>query len=531
MRSLAGVALRAPKLLAALLGLSLLFPVVSLAAPANADPAATTVTVAVVDANGDDLAGATVTLTGHSSGSDVTDNDGNASFDLAAGDYHLSFSKTGFESASLPADEGEGQATVTVGAGTVFVDGDLAADDTVQMKLDSVANHVLTGQVLGAGGAPLAGIAVKAVDQDDRSYPSTTSDAAGTFTLPVRIGTYNLTYLGAAVGNYTYVNTPYAVGQVEVGQGTVPPLSPQQMKVDDGSTKFDLKGTTSDWNGDPLNGVAATVVPAGGGAAVLSQTTAKIGNDDAAYKIGVRPGKYWLRFDKAGYQTTYLENGEDEGPVTVTVSPTGTVSAPDVELDLDGSLPDVSLLLPPAALVKAPKLTGAVAAGQTLTLSAGSWQGIDVDTDYVNVEWFLDGKPADDYSAGAWFQKFEVPVAAVGKKIGYKLTVDDPEGAHAASVFEGSTGVVPKAAARLKGAFKKGKLAVTLTVAGLSKPTGSIVVKDGKATVATIKLKAKSKGKAVVKLTKLKPGKHKLTLAYAGSKSVNAAKATVKAKV
>jgi hypothetical protein len=90
---------------------------------------------------------------------------------------------------------------------------------------------------------------------------------------------------------------------------------------------------------------------------------------------------------------------------------------------------------------------------------------------------------------------------------------------------------VPKAAARLKGAFKKGKLAVTLTVAGLSKPTGSIVVKDGKAKVATIKLKAKSKGKAVVKLTKLKPGKHKLTLAYAGSKSINAAKATVKAKV
>ena len=65
----------------------------------------------------------------------------------------------------------------------------------------------------------------------------------------------------------------------------------------------------------------------------------------------------------------------------------------------------------------------------------------------------------------------------------------------------------------------------------MPKPTRQILVKDGKKTVATIKLKAKSKGKAVVKLTKLKPGKHKLTLVYAGGKVVNAAKATVKAKV
>jgi hypothetical protein len=340
-----------------------------------------------------------------------------------------------------------------------------------------------------------------------------------------------VTYLGAVRGNLTYVDTAYAGNPVVVGQTVTPTLTTQTMAIDDGSTKFDLKGTVSDGDANPLTGVAVSVVPVGGGSAVASDTTRTIDAAEGAYRIGVRPGTYWLRFEKAGYQSAYLENGVDEGPVTVTVSPTGTVSAPEVDLNTDGSLPDVSLLLPPAALVKAPKLTGSAVVGQTLTLSPGTWQGIDVDTDYVTVEWFIGGKPADDYSGGAWFQKFDVPLAAVGKKVGFKITVDDPEGVHASSVYEGSSGVVPKAAARLKGAFKKGKLGVSLTVAGLSKPTGSIVVKDGKKTVATIKLKAKSKGKAVVKLTKLKPGKHKLTLQYAGSKSISAAKATVKAKV
>ncbi|GAA4746354.1 hypothetical protein GCM10023350_33840 [Nocardioides endophyticus] len=531
MRSLSGPARRRPQLLAAVLGLSLVLPIVSLAAPAHAVPQ-TAVTVTVVDANGEAIDDAEVdvsTFAGPEVESGRTQEDGTVDFPLATGSYQVAASKDGFASADYRNDEG-GIARIEVDTSadpSVTVDGEEAEDGSLpSMTLQSTPVAVI-GQVLGAGNAGLPGITVQATPQDGPPI-LTQSTTGGGFTLPLPIETYTLTYLGAVVGNHTYVNTPG--GELVVGQGAAPTLAAQAMTIDDGSTKFDLKGTISNWNGEPLTGVAVTVLTEGGSAAVASDTSRAIGGDLGAFQIGVRPGKYWLRFEKAGYQSTYLENGVDEGPVTVTVSPTGTVSAAEVELNADGSLPDVTLLLPPAAVVKAPKLTGAAVAGQTLTLSPGTWQGIEVDSDYVLVEWFIDGTPADDYSAGAWSQKFDVPVAAVGKKIGFKITVDDPEGAHASSVYAGSTGVVPKAAARIKGAFKKGKLLVTLTVAGLPKPTGSFLVKDGKKTLVTVKLKAKSKGKAVVKLTKLKPGKHKLTLVYAGSKTIKAAKATVKFK-
>jgi hypothetical protein len=530
MRSLVGVALRAPKLLAALLGLSLLLSITSLASPATADPAPN-LSVSVVDANGDDIVGATVTVSGVPGGGTVTSADtglDGVDFALASGSYHLSASAGGFVGATY-GDDGVVTTIVVVGD-TVVVDGETVDNTTVTMTLASNPDHLVNGQVRGLGNVPLTGITVRAVPEDGPTV-TTQSTLAGDFTLPLRIETYTVTFLGSVRGNLTYIDTAYAGGVVKVTQAVTPTLATQTVAIDDGSTKFDLKGTVSDGDANPLTGVAVSVLPAGGGAAVATDSSRTIGTEEGAYQVGVRPGKYWLRFEKAGYQPAYLENGETEGPVTVTVSPTGSVSAPEVELDLNGLLPDVTLLLPPAAVVKAPKLTGAAVVGQTLTLSPGSWQGIDVDTDYVTVDWFLDGKAADDYSAGAWYQKFDVPLAAVGKKVGFKITVDDPEGTHAPSVYEGSSAVVPKAAARLKGAFKKGKLAVVLTVPGLPKPSGSIVVKDGKKTVATIKLKAKSKGKAVVKLTKLKRGKHKLTLVYAGSKSVNTAKATVKAKV
>ena len=528
MRSLVGVALRAPKLLAALLGLSLLFSITSLAAPANAVPATTTVSLRVVDANGDDIVDASVSATGPLSPTDNTDEDGTATFELGNGSYQLSAAKPASFPSAVYRDDENVPVTVVVNDGTVTANGEIVADGNLDPMTLQSTERFLTGQVRGLGNVPLTGIWVKAVPEDGPAI-QTQSTLDGAFTLPLPIETYTVTFLGSVRGNLTYIDTTYPTS-VKVGQDEVAPLAPQTMAIDDGSTKFDLKGTVSDGDANPLTGVAVTVLPAGGSATVASDTTRTIGADDGAFQVGVRPGKYWLRFEKAGYQPAYLENGDDEGPVTVTVSATGSVSAPGVELD-NGSLPDVSLLLLPATVVNAPKLTGAAVVGQTLTLSPGTWQGIAVDTDYVTVEWFLDGKPADDYSDGGWSQKFDVPLAAVGKKVGFTITVDDPEGVHASSVYKGSSAVVPKATARVKGAFKKGKLAVTLTVAGVSKPTGSIQVKDGKATVATIKLKAKSKGKAVVKLTKLKKGKHKLTLVYAGGKSINAAKATVKAKV
>jgi hypothetical protein len=101
MRSLVGVAMRAPKLFAALLGLMLLpLAVVLAAAPAQAD--SVTLTGAVEDAVGDPLAAVTVSIyeaPGDTvqAGTDETGLDGSYSLPfLEPGTYHLVFTKAGY---------------------------------------------------------------------------------------------------------------------------------------------------------------------------------------------------------------------------------------------------------------------------------------------------------------------------------------------------------------------------------------------------------------------------------------------------
>jgi hypothetical protein len=338
-------------------------------------------------------------------------------------------------------------------------------------------------------------------------------------------------------------------GVLTYNNGTISGLGTVSMPEVAANTRFDLAGTVYEpVNFDPLDGVTVTAVPVSGtaggngGADLTGADTPATGvslGTAGVYRIPVLPGKYQLRFSKPGYETAYLMN--DEGDVSVpailTVGATGTINAPGLELT-DGVVDDFSMLFTAAPFKTAPKLGGKVAVAQTVTTTFGALQGAAIDTEYVTVEWFLDGKVADDWSTGSFFQKFEIPAAAAGRKLSYRITIDDPDSQRAVSVFTSKAVVVKKAATKLKGAFKKGKLTVSLALVKATVPkkslpplTGKILVKDGKKTVATIKLKAKSKGKAVVKLAKLKPGKHKLTLVYAGAKGINAAKATVKAKV
>ena len=66
----------------------------------------------------------------------------------------------------------------------------------------------------------------------------------------------------------------------------------------------------------------------------------------------------------------------------------------------------------------------------------------------------------------------------------------------------------------------KAKIKVTLKVAGVSKPTGKVVVYEGKKKLRTVTLKSKHKGKITVTLPRLKKGTHKLKVTYRGSSSI-----------
>jgi hypothetical protein len=98
----------------------------------------------------------------------------------------------------------------------------------------------------------------------------------------------------------------------------------------------------------------------------------------------------------------------------------------------------------------------------------------------------------------------------------------------------GTGPVVGKAASTTKATWKpsashKGK--VTVVVSSAAAATGPVVVKDKGRTIAKATLRASHKGRVVIRLPKLRRGKHVLTAHYAGSSAVApsvSAKKTVK---
>lgn len=100
----------------------------------------------------------------------------------------------------------------------------------------------------------------------------------------------------------------------------------------------------------------------------------------------------------------------------------------------------------------------------------------------------------------------------------------DPTNAIASLAFGSSTTTEAGPAKRSVKQGKKLKLAVSVTSAAEGFPTGSVVVKDGKKTVATASLS--DSGAAAFKL-RLTPGKHKLKVRYTGDAAYLASSDTV----
>lgn len=286
-----------------------------------------------------------------------------------------------------------------------------------------------------------------------------------------------------------------------------------------------VTGSASDFDGGPLAGVTVDFLPAGsaGGAPVVSTTTDAEGD----LEVAVPDGSYWVRYAKAGWTTAFLMDDFDENPETLTIAG-GAISGATLDVT-DGLLPDVSLLLPAPELVAKPRITGDLVAGQTVTVTTGTWAGLAVDTDLVVVEWYLNGVNADEHADGAWSQKLDIPFSAVGKTLSFALWVDDPDGERLTAEYSGTAGVVGKASSKLTGTVKGKLLNVVVAVPGLASPSGSVIVKDRRKTLGTLTLKGKGKGR--LRLSKLSAGKHRLALTYTGTDQVLSSKTVVKLTV
>lgn len=289
--------------------------------------------------------------------------------------------------------------------------------------------------------------------------------------------------------------------------------------------------------GDVVDGLDAalagvTVRPLGGPSTATTTTDAQ-----GDYALSLVAGRYTLEFSKPGYATTTYD-GTSTAYVVVDADGDASVEVDGEVEPLDENVLDTLTLPAPApTLVTAPALVGTVAPGETVEATVGTWNpdvkdvAADEDwRDWVSVEWFLDGKPADEYSDGYYLQKFDVPAEAGGRRLSFRLTLDDAEGVWATVVHTSAAVVVPRAEADLTASYAAGRVKATVEVPGADRPTGTItVLEDGKK-VGKAKLTVKSKGKAAIKV-KLKKGRHKLTVVFDGGKGVEGDSVKVRARV
>lgn len=162
-----------------------------------------------------------------------------------------------------------------------------------------------------------------------------------------------------------------------------------------------------------------------------------------------------------------------------------------------------------------PSFTGVPAAGETLTANPGSWPGSPTYT----YQWFVDGLAV----ARETRPSYVVRTRDAGLPVAVRVTATTP-GYQPGSALSGSQTVAKLAsttAAKLKSnkisRRSRAVLTVTVGVKDLGSPLGQVQVKDGSKQIALVTLGNTSNGTLTLRLKKLPPGKHKISVAYLGS--------------
>ena len=164
-----------------------------------------------------------------------------------------------------------------------------------------------------------------------------------------------------------------------------------------------------------------------------------------------------------------------------------------------------------------PTITGQPKVGQRLGVQTGTWGS---GFRYA-VQWLRDGNPlpgatTTSYTPVAADATHALSVTVTASRTGYGSGTATTAPVTIARMASTTKLTVPKTTLKVKAGRKANvKATVTVTVAGWPTPTGQVRVRDGKKVIAKAKLK--KNGTVVVKLKKLKKGKHKLVATYDGT--------------
>lgn len=214
---------------------------------------------------------------------------------------------------------------------------------------------------------------------------------------------------------------------------------------------------------------------------------------------------------KSGFDTATFDYSTP-GPVRERTPEVPDPEVPDPEVPTpEQPTPEESVTetTAPEATV-APQVRGTTRLGKTLRATPGTW---DIEGVRVTYQWLRDGKSIK----GATSARYKVKRKDVARRLSVRATasLDGREPGVATSKARKIAKGKPKVTARVKNikAGKRAKVSVRVRAAGLAKPRGTLSIKYGKKTIR-VKLAAKRKGKATVRLPKLKKGTYRVRVTY-----------------
>ncbi len=167
------------------------------------------------------------------------------------------------------------------------------------------------------------------------------------------------------------------------------------------------------------------------------------------------------------------------------------------------------------------RATGSGRVGTTLTAVEPVWSL--PGTTSTGRQWLSNGTPI----AGATGATYTVTPGDVGDQIAVRFTGEKAghsSGGSTSAPVVGSKFVSATVAKLAKAKIptnKKGKVTITVSAPGLAAPLGAVQVKEGTQLLGQATLTAGNRGTVVVKLPKLKKGKHRLTAVYLGDALTN----------
>lgn len=240
------------------------------------------------------------------------------------------------------------------------------------------------------------------------------------------------------------------------------------------------------------------------------------GNGTAA---GVTTSYAWYRgdtrvqFGSSPYTVRAVDLGQE-----ITLRATGTKYSYG-----DGHASSTSIraaLGDPPVATTSPSVTGTPTVGQTLFARTGAWEPAFGNS--YHFEWLRNGSPI----AGASGTSYRVEAPDAGRVLAIRVTARREGYQDGISTSQSVTvsKIASSSAARLSTSRtsprRRVRMFVKIVASGISSPTGTVRVKQGRKSIKKVSLGADKAGRITIRLPRLRRGTYRLQAAYSGNSQV-----------